>query len=29
VLSKPYRQSELARVIAGVLGERASSGNAS
>jgi two-component system NtrC family sensor kinase len=29
VLSKPYRQGELARVIAGVLGERASSSNAS
>jgi signal transduction histidine kinase len=28
VLSKPYRQGELARVIAGVLGERASPGTA-
>ncbi len=29
VLSKPYRQGELALVIAGVLGERAPSGTAS
>ena len=29
VLSKPYRQGDLARVIAGVLGERAPSGTAS